>query len=219
MPRKHQLTSGCALSDAGATTIANLPEDLVATHVLRHVRDPLDLARLSAVSQGMRDAVNATGREITETTDPFDAESLGFLTTLRLMHSRGRLKSAHRYMLCNAAAVSGQFEELKALRAKNWPWNEKTCEHAAKGGQLEILKWLRANGCPWNKWTCAEAEGNGHLEVLKWLRDNGCPWDEYTCSHAAARGHLEVLKWARANGCPWDERTRKLAASIGYVET
>ena len=191
MPRKHQLTSGCALSDAGATTIANLPEDLVATHVLRHVRDPLDLARLSAVSQGMRDAVNATGREITETTDPFDAESLGFLTTLRRMHSRGRLKSAHRYMLCNAAAVSGQFEELKALRAKNWPWNEKTCEHAAKGGHLEVLKWARETKCPWDASACAKAAKGGRLEALQWLRANGCPWNKWTCSWAALRGYVE----------------------------
>ena len=159
---------GCALGDAGATTIASLPVDLIATHVLRHVRDPMDLARLRAVSQGMRAAVDATGREITDAADPRKAEALGFLTTLRHMHSRGRLKSTDHDMLCNAAARSGQFEELKALRAENWPWSRMTCVKAANDGQLKILKWLRANGCPWDEWTCSGAAYNGYLEVLQW---------------------------------------------------
>jgi|TARA_B110000259_G_scaffold182353_1_gene225846 hypothetical protein len=40
----------------------------VVTHVLRseHFDDPADLARLPAVSRGMRDAVTATGLEFEE---------------------------------------------------------------------------------------------------------------------------------------------------------
>jgi len=151
----------------------------------------------------MRAAVDATGREIADVAYPWKAEELGFLTTLRHMHSRGRLKSTYHLggndvpvfpidMLCNAAARSGQFEELKALRAENWPWGQRTCADAARGG---------------------------HLEVLKWARENGCPWGETTCAFAAKGGHLEVLKWARENDCPWTEHTRRLAASKGYVET
>ena len=207
MFRQHHLALGCALGDAGATTIASLPVDLIATHLLRHVRDPMDLARLRAVSQGMRAAVDATGREITDVADPRKAEALGFLTTLRHMHSRGRLKSTDHDMLCNAAARSGQFEELKALRAENWPWSRLTCAKAANDGQLKILKWLRANGCPWDERTCAFAAKGGHLEMLKWARENDCPWNEATCMKAAEAGHLEVLKWARENGCPWDAET------------
>ena len=220
MSRQHHLALGCALGDAGATTIASLPVDLIATHILRHVRDPMDLARLSAVSRGMRAAVDATGREIADVAYPWKAETLGFLTTLRHMHSRGRLKSTYPIdMLCNAAARSGQFEELKALRAENWPWSQRTCTLAANAGQLKMLKWLRANGCPWGKGTCAEAARGGHLEILKWARDNGCPWDGETCAFAAWGGHLEILKWAHENDCPWDEQTCLRAAQHGHLET
>jgi hypothetical protein len=218
MFRQHHLALGCALGDAGATTIASLPVDLIATHILRHVRDPMDLARLSAVSRGMRAAVDATGREIADVADPWKAETLGFFTTLRHMHSRGRLKSTDHDMLCNAAARSGQFEELKALRAENWPWSAWTCAKAARGGHLEVLKWARENDCPWDAKTCAGAAWGGHLEMLKWARKNGCPWDVNTCAGAATGGHLEILKWLRQNGCPWDERTCAFAAKGGHLE-
>ena len=165
MFRQHHLALGCALGDAGATTIASLPVDLIATHVLRHVRDPMDLARLRAVSQGMRAAVDATGREITDVADPRKAEALGFLTTLRHMHSRGRLKSTDHDMLCNAAARSGQFEELKVLRAENWPWSAWTCAKAARGGHLEVLMWARENGCPWNERARRLAAEFGYVET------------------------------------------------------
>ena len=207
MSGQHRFAFGSALGDAGATTIASLPVDLVATQVLSHLSDPMDLAVLRAVSKGMRAAVDATGREIAEANDPQHAADRGFLTTLRHMHSRGRLKSADVNLLCYAAAKTGQLVELKALRAENWPWSEMTCANAAKNGHLEVLKWAREKNCPWDEWTCADAAMNGHLEVLKWLREKGCPWNEDTCSAAAQNGHLEVLQWARENDCPWDETT------------
>ena len=48
--------------------IPGLLNDVVVTHVLRseHFDDPADLARLPAVSRGMRDAVTATGLEFEE---------------------------------------------------------------------------------------------------------------------------------------------------------
>ena len=48
--------------------IPRLPDHLVATHVLRseYFDDPADLARLPAVSRGMRDAVAATGLRFEE---------------------------------------------------------------------------------------------------------------------------------------------------------
>ena len=183
MSGQHQFAFGSALGDAGATTIASLPVDLVATQVLRHLSDPMDLAVLRAVSKGMRAAVDATGREIAEANDPEDAADRGFLTTLRHMHSRGRLKyQTDHELVCYAAAKTGQFEELKALRAENWPWSEMTCGGAASGGHFEILKWARKNGCPWNAWTCSGAARGGHFEILKWAHKNDCPWDEHTCS-------------------------------------
>ena len=110
----HHLALGCALGDAGATTIASLPVDLIATHVLRHVRDPMDLARLSAVSRGMRAAVDATGREIKNVSN-VEAAELGDVSLLKDRHSRGLLDD--EYLLCAAAARNRDLEMLKALRA------------------------------------------------------------------------------------------------------
>ena len=159
--------------------------------------------------------MDATRRKIKKLSDQ-KAADLGYVGLLKDRRSRGVLRD--EYLLCAAAARSGQLEELKALRADNFPWNRpstcataarpwdaSTCACAALGGHLEVLKWARANGCPWNLLTCAKAAEYDHLEVLKWARANKCPWDEVTCAYAAKGGHLEVLKWLRANDCPWSE--------------
>ena len=225
--------------------IPGLPGHLVVAHVLGSDKlpDPTDLARLSAVSQGMRKAVAETKRTLKKPNEE-EAAQKGYLSTLKHMYSAGRL--SRKTLLCEAAARSGQLEELKSLRAKGAPWNFWTCAYAASGGHLDVLKWARANGCPWNastcayaaehghlnvlkvarangcpwdSWTCADAAWGGHLDVLKWARANDCPWNKWTCARAADGGHLDVLKWARENGCPWREYTRQLAAEKGYVES
>ena len=132
----------------------------------------------------MREAVDATGREIKVVRDSHAARR-GYLSLLKDRHTRGVLGS--KEFLCEAAARSGQLEELKAFRAKNFPWDEWTCAGAAKGGHLEILQWARENDCPWDSSTCSYAASGGHLEVLKWARENGCPWDRWTCSGARRR--------------------------------
>ena len=199
--------------------IPGLLNEIVTTNVMRSdfLPDPVDLARLRAVSCAMRDAVDATGREVKEL-EVFKAVKIGCLSALERLRLKGVLTSTPDtpdkfvdVFLYRVAAESGQLEVLKWLRAKSYMWGAWLCGHAAKFGQLEVLKWLHANGCPWNKETCAFAAEGGHLEVLTWLRENKCPWDEQTCASAAMFGQLEVLKWARANGCPWDYRTIRSA--------
>ena len=159
--------------------------------------------------------MDATRRKIKKLSDQ-KAADLGYVGLLKDRRSRGVLRD--EYLLCAAAARSGQLEELKALRADNFPWNRpstcataarpwdaSTCTCAALGGHLEVLQWARENDCRWDEKTCACAALGGHLEVLKWARANGCPWNLLTCAKAAEYDHLEVLKWARANGCPWSE--------------
>jgi hypothetical protein len=119
------------------------------THILRSdfLPEPGDLGRLRAVSRGMRDAVDATGREIKKLSDD-EALDLGYVSLLKDRHSRGLL-SAYRYHFpCTAAARNGDLQELKALRADEWPWNQWTCAHAAKGGHLEVLKWAARERLP-----------------------------------------------------------------------
>jgi len=190
--------------------------------------EPGDLGRLRAVSKDMRDAVDATGREIKKLSN-LEAAELGYLSLLKDRRTRGLpsyfweeelgfFDPPEEWESFSDIEINERMEELKARRKNHCPWGEWTCAGAAKGGHLEILKWLRANDCPWDERTCSGAAYGGHLEVLQWARENGCPWGERTCAAAARRGHLEVLKWARENGCPWNESTRQSAASKGYVE-
>ena len=163
---------------------SSLPLDVICTHILKSdfLPEPGDLCRLRAVSRGMRDAVDATGREIKVVRD-WHAANHGYLSLLKDRHTRGVLQ--RRRYLCEAAARSGHLEELKSFRAKNFPWTEQTCALAAWGGHLEVLKWARENDCPWDEETCTYAAKGGHLEVLQWARANDCPWDERTCAYAA----------------------------------
>ena len=137
--------------------IPGLPGHLVVAHVLDKLSDPTDLARVSAVSRGMRDAVAATGRTVMMPSED-EAVTKGYLSTVKHMHSRDRLSDTR--LLCAAAAASGQLEGLKALRAENFPWDWRTCAGAAEHGHLGMLKWARENGCPWAVWTRQSAESN-----------------------------------------------------------
>jgi len=202
--------------DANAgEAIPRLPNHLVVAHILRseYFDDPADLARLPAVSRAMRDAVAETELRFEEL-DEKRALELGCVSALKRLQRGGRLSRQER--LCQAAAKSGQLEELKVLRADGCPWDANTCLGAVQGGHIKMMQWARANGCPWDNWTCAGAAEGGHLEVLQWARTNGCPWDKWTCSQAAKNGYLEVLLWAHANGCPRDETELDIAAQYGH---
>jgi hypothetical protein len=95
-------------------------------------------------------------------------------------HATARSPVASRTPLAGsqAAARSGQLEELKALRADSWPWDRDTCSAAALGGHLEVLQWAHANGCLWDIRTCHKAAEGGYLKVILWARANGCPCAE-----------------------------------------
>ena len=158
-----------ALQSSPQEAIPGLPDHLVVEHVLRseYFDDPADLARLPAVSRAMRDAVAETGLRLKEL-DEKRAVELGCVSAVQRMQRQGRLSRQER--LCQAAARSGQLEELKVLRADGWL--------AMGPGHVEILKWARANGCPWD-WrsrTCAKEKG--HDDILEWAKANGVPGND-----------------------------------------
>ena len=167
--------------------------DIVVTHVLRseYFDDPADLARLPAVSRAMRDAVAETGLRLKEL-DEKRAVELGCVSAVQRMQRQGRL--SRQELLCQAAARSGQLEQLKVLRADGWPWDRDTCSAAALGGHLKVLRWVRANGCPLDKGTCDWAAHGGHLELLLWARANGCPCDGKELFFAAHQGHEAMVR-------------------------
>jgi hypothetical protein len=220
--------------------IPGLLNDIVTTFVFRSdfLPDTRDLARLRAVSCAMRDAVDATGREVKEL-NALEAAEIGCISVLERLHQNGLLSPPEIThvpfpasinvpdvgQLYRVTARSGQLEVLKWLRAKSlwWPhrvegWHFHAFLGAAEGGNIEIIKWLLASGQQWDAAVCAIAAQFGQLEALKWLHTNGCPWDERTCWGAAHGGHFEILKWAHANDCPWDAQTCWRAAEGGHLE-
>ena len=145
-----------------------MPLNILSSEFLPEIAD---LGRLRAVSKVMRDAVDATGREIKKLLDR-EAVDLGYVSVLKERHTRGVLKD--ECLTCAATARNGDLEELKAVRAEKFPWDWETCALAAQYGHLEVLKWVRANNCPWATRTCANAAMRGHVGMLKWARVNGC---------------------------------------------
>ena len=117
---------------AAGEEFAGLPDHLVVEHVLRseHFDDPADLARLPAVSRAMRDAVTGTGLTFEELGED-EAVELECMSALQRRQRQGRL--SRREYLCEAAARSGQLEELKALHKNDTPWDTMTCWAAARG--------------------------------------------------------------------------------------
>jgi hypothetical protein len=97
-----------------------LPDHLVVTHILRseYFDDDADLARLPAVSRAMRDLVAETGLRFKEL-DEKRAVELGCVSAVQRMQRHGRL--SRQELLCQAAARSGQLEELKVLRGSSGP--------------------------------------------------------------------------------------------------
>jgi hypothetical protein len=167
-------------SSASDAFVELVQKGVVMTRVLEHLPDSADVARLRAVCREVRDAVDATGRELKEKSAE-EAVEAGCLDTVRRMILGGRL-SDNKY-LCHAAARSGQLKELKLLRAAGCLWDELTCAIAAAGGHLEAAQvGCASTDCRWDEETCASAAADGgHLEMLKWARENGLP---------VGRGHV-----------------------------
>ena len=226
-PRRRRRSRRRAARDdtAAATTQPDskefspeLPVDVLVSHVLReeNLPDPADLAVLRAVSKGMRDAVDASGRlsfKARSESGRWAAER-GYLTMVRYLHRRGLLDRVE--YLCEAAARSGQLEELKRLRARRVPWDERTCSAAALGGHFDVLKWARKNKCPWDGSTCRSAAESEHFDILRWAYANGCFFDAQTSAALAKRGHFEMLMWAAEKA--WDESVAFAAAEAGHFE-
>jgi hypothetical protein len=88
--------------DGRRRDIPGLPFDVAVSLVEKHLPDPADLAVLRAVSKGMRDAVDATGRKVEEF-DENDAFERGYVRTLKCLLRRGRL--SNELLVCTAAAT------------------------------------------------------------------------------------------------------------------
>ena len=86
LKRKHDLY------DQAGVAIPGLSFDIAVSLFEKHLPDPADLAVLRGVSRGMRDAVDATGRKVEEEMYEDHAARRGFLSTLKCLRRRGRLR-------------------------------------------------------------------------------------------------------------------------------
>ena len=224
-------SSPVAPDSLSGAPIPGLPGHLFVAHVLDKLSDPTDLARVSAVSRGMRDAVAATGRTVMMPSED-EAVKKGYLSTVKHMHSRDRLSDTR--LLCAAAAAaqgfaSGEFSVgLADVRRRGGARPPRDAEVGAREqmpvGREHVL--VRGGGRP-------PGDADGARERLPagrrarlaahrrpgaevGIRDK-CPWDD---DDVRVRGGAasRVLKLARANDCPWDVGTcnrRHHGASCG----
>ncbi len=70
----------------------------------------------------------------------------------------------------NAAAQSGDLEQLITLRQDGCEWNTATMSHAAQNGNLDCLRYLYNHGCGWDDWATAWAAAGGHHQLTKLLK-------------------------------------------------
>jgi hypothetical protein len=147
---------------------ASLPLDVISTHILRSdfLQEPRDLARVRAVSRGMRNAVDATGREIKKLSDE-DAARLGYVSLLKERYSRGLLEhGCLECLVCAAAARNGDLPALKALRAESLPWNAghvlgRGAERPPRGADLGARERLPVGRGD----VCVRGEGRPHRDA------------------------------------------------------
>jgi hypothetical protein len=71
--------------------------------------------------------------------------------------------------------------------------SSKTLLHAALHGQLQLCKWLRAAGCDWDHTVCTAAAGRYHIGTLRWLHEHGCPWDAAAICRQSVYGSVSSI--------------------------
>ena len=124
-------TAKAARTPSTQEAIPGLPKDVVVTHVLGAIDDPNYLAHLLAVCPAMREAVDATGRQVEEVSNEKAAE-LGYLSTLKSKLRRGCLTLSNELW----------GDEIRVVRVAdmNDDYDKDLCRSAAQGGQLEVLR-------------------------------------------------------------------------------
>jgi hypothetical protein len=74
----------------------------------------------------------------------------------------------------NMAAISSQFDMMKHLKEKGYPFSPITSTFITGTGNLEVLKWATENGCPLSEFACKTALDMNFGEIYEWIKKNGC---------------------------------------------
>ncbi|KXZ45028.1 hypothetical protein GPECTOR_59g636 [Gonium pectorale] len=125
---------------------------------------------------------------------------------------------AHLYQ---AAAASGNVQQLTWLRERGCEWDSCATTCAAKSGCEEAVEWLVAQGCP------VEGNGdpyvnvcyNGDLAMARLLRRLGVPWGPAgrVVERTAECAPPPMLRWLLEEGCPVGDYEAARKAAAGRV--
>ena len=130
---------------------------------------------------------------------------------------------------CCAAALNGNLDSVKWLRARGFPWDGEVLSSAAcnrKG--REIIEWALANGCELDPARdppemMESATLHGQLDLLKWLwaKYYGCRWNPWhhtvLMEYAMARNRGDVMHWLMQEGCPYDRQALMNTSNLRYL--
>jgi hypothetical protein len=142
------------------------------------------------------------------------------LTMLQWLRENDCPWDAHRVVL--NAAYTGNMDMILYLQQQpDVPFDEMVMQSAAIGGNLELCKFLRANDCPWDARATSGAKDGDSMELLTWLRANGCDWDAAdTALRAIAYKKVALLRYCFDNTAArhWTaHQLTKLLACAGAV--
>jgi len=110
------------------------------------------------------------------------------------------------YVFVKAAGWPGSVEIMQWALDNDCPKGIGTdaCCEAAENGALDNLKWLRANDFPWSERVMIKAASHEHVDVLEWAHDNGCGWSARVTHAAAQHNSPDALLWLLKAGCPYN---------------
>lgn len=139
----------------------------------------------------------------------------GALNVLKVAHADPEAAPIDVDLLWKIAADNGHYEMLEwAIEQFGMPTSTGACCAAVQNGNFESLKWLRARGFPWDGEVLSVAAGyrNGR-EMIEWALENGCEVNPQRgppemMQNATRCGHLDTLKWlfGKYYDCRWDPR-------------
>ena len=216
-----------------SSSLLDVPDDVIRNHIVTHMSDPSDLARLRSVSKWLRELIDSTGRSIYEPTFDNAVKQLDLIGLEHLFQKNGKsfptgLLDGRMYDEyednCCCPTVQATFQAkaisvMKYLKENGCTWSADqqfqvgydTCSLATMHGHLDVLTWALENGCPWNDhWASGRAALRGRIDVLEWIYEKGYSVRKI-CEFAAIGNQFDTLRWAVEKGSPLDGGTFQAA--------
>jgi len=96
---------------------------------------------------------------------------------LRKLADTGYVPNLGSSVICALIKDTDEYDLVKYLHEKGWPWDARACDASVMRNNLELLKYLREEDCPWNSDLYRYGVAVTDMEILEYLYENGCPLD------------------------------------------